>query len=352
MSSLNEQFSQRIVAHSDSLANAIVTKHYLQQPELAPRYGEKGQAKCLSDAHRHLTYLAEAMAVDHPSLFANYIAWGKVLLSGLGIPEADLAKNLQVIGEVLKEEISEMPISLIDDYIQAGLQQLPTLPSELSTFIKTAEPHADLANQYFEALLSGKRQIASQLILNAVNNGISIKEIYLYVFQRTQYEIGRLWQMNKVSVAQEHYCTAATQLIMSQLYAYIFASEKRGHTLVATCVGSELHEMGVRMVADFFEMEGWDTFYLGANMPPSGIIKELEERKAEVLAISATMTFHISAVTNLITTIRSNENFKSVKIMVGGYPFNVEPSLWQKVGADAYAKNADEAIKVANSLLN
>ena len=102
-----------------------------------------------------------------------------------------------------------------------------------------------------------------------------MKDIYLQVFQRSQYEIGRLWQMNKLTMAQEHYCSAATQLIMSLLYPRIFDTKKIGARLVAACVQGDLHEIGLRIVSDFFEIEGWDTFYLGANTPTSGILDTL-----------------------------------------------------------------------------
>jgi methanogenic corrinoid protein MtbC1 len=61
-------------------------------------------------------------------------------------------------------------------------------------------------------------------------------------------------------VAQEHYCTAATQLIMSQLSPRLFGRDRIGRRLVVTCVGDELYELGMHMVADFFEMEGWDAY--------------------------------------------------------------------------------------------
>ncbi|EDN69788.1 corrinoid protein [Beggiatoa sp. PS] len=105
------------------------------------------------------------------------------------------------------------------------------------------------------------------------------------------------------------------------------------------------------MVADFFEMEGWDTYYLGANTPTPSVLQELEERHAEVLAISATMTFHLRAVEELIAAVRSNKVFQHVKIIVGGYPFNLESALWKQVGADASAPNAKEAIVVAGTLV-
>ena len=107
-----------------------------------------------------------------------------------------------------------------------------------------------------------------------------MRDVYLHVFQRSQYEIGRLWQSNQISVAQEHLCTAATQLIMSQLYPFIFGTERRNRRVVAACVGGDLHEIGIRMVADFFEMDGWDTFYLGANVPITDIVQTVIDRRA------------------------------------------------------------------------
>ena len=119
----------------------------------------------------------------------------------------------------------------------------------------------ELAVSYLNTLLAGDSHLANQLILDAVRHGFGVKDIYLHVFQPCQQEIGRLWQMNRISVAQEHFCTVVTQTIMSQLYPYIFATEKNGRRLVATSVSGELHEIGMRMVADFLEMEGWTTYY-------------------------------------------------------------------------------------------
>jgi methanogenic corrinoid protein MtbC1 len=190
------------------------------------------------------------------------------------------------------------------------------------------------------------------MILDVVDGGASVREVYLHVFQPVQREIGRLWQTNQISVAQEHYCTAATQLIMSQLYPRIFGAERTGHRLVATCVGGELHEIGVRMVADFFEMEGWDTYYLGANTPTESVLSTLEERQPDVLGVSATITMHIGDVADLIGKVRDSAAGEEVRILVGGYPFNTAPELWRRVGADGFASNAQEATAVAGQWMS
>lgn len=211
--------------------------------------------------------------------------------------------------------------------------------------------YEQLMSDYLRLLLQGKRHESSQLIMDAVANEMPIKDIYLHVFQPAQHEIGRLWQTNEVTVAQEHFCTATTQLIMSQLYPYIFNQEKNGLRLLATCVGGELHEIGLRMVTDFFEMDGWDTYYLGANMPTEGILATIEKQKPNIVAISTSMPFNVGTVTQLIADIRGAAYADDVRILVGGRPFNVSPNLWQRVGADAYALDAEQALQTAAALV-
>lgn len=333
------------------LAEAVTGRHYERRPELARRYGLAGRAKCLQDAAYHLAYLSEAIAASAPDLFADYVGWAKVMLEGRGIPGEDLAVNLEVLRDVLRRELPAEAAEVAGRYVEAGLERLPELPAELPVTPSRDGQLGDLAAGYLDSLMRGERHVASRLVLDAVEGGVSVKDVYLHVFQRSQHEIGRLWQMNRLSVAQEHYCTAATQLIMSQLYSRIFSQRKNGRVLVATSVSGDLHEIGVRMVSDFFEIEGWDTFYLGANTPAPSLVQALRDREADVLALSATMSFHLRAVSDLIAAVRASDVGERVKILVGGYPFNVVPDLWRIVGADAVARDAQHALAVADRLV-
>lgn len=349
-SELNEAIGRMLDADRALLAEAVTARQYEAQPELAARYGAAGRVKCLQDANYHLSYLADAIASSSQALFADYIGWAKVMLAARGIPAIDLSRNLLIMSEVVRERLPQEMGPVVREYFEAGLDRLPALPSDLPPIFEDSAPHGDLAKKFLSSLLKGERHQASRLILDAVESGVEVKDIYLHVFQPSQREIGRLWQLNRVSVAQEHFCTAATQLIMAQLYPRIFRTEKNGRRIVATSIGGELHEIGVRIITDFFEMEGWDTYYLGANSPTQAILQALSDRRADVLAVSATMTFHIRAVENLITAVRESEDLKGVKILVGGYPFNIEPELWKRVGADAYASDASDAVATASSL--
>ncbi len=339
--------SQTITAHQTALAEAIVALQYRRQPELVARYGDAGRAKSSRDVAYHLAYLAEALAMERPALFAHYIGWATPMLASYNVPHGVLAVTLTCMREVLQEQLPASARETLAAYLEAGEQAMTQSALTVPSFLHADAPLHELAAAYLNLLLEGDRHAASQLILGVVGDGVAVRDVYLHVFQPTQYEIGRLWQINQISVAQEHYATAVTQLVMSQLYGHIFATEREGHTLVATCVGGELHEIGVRMVADFFEMAGWDTFYLGANTPLDSIRRTLLERQAHVLAISATISTHVSQVAHLIRALRESDA-GDTHIMVGGYPFNLVDDLWQQVGADGYAAHADSAISLAN----
>ncbi|MFP4427225.1 MAG: cobalamin B12-binding domain-containing protein [Alkalispirochaetaceae bacterium] len=208
-----------------------------------------------------------------------------------------------------------------------------------------------LARHYLDAVLDSDRHGATALVQDAVENGASVRDIYMTVFQPVQQLLGLLWQKSEISVAQEHFSTAVTQLNMSLLYSHIFTSEKNGRHLVATCVGGELHEIGVRMVADFFEMEGWDTYYLGANAPAESVVETVQRVGADILAVSTSMTYNIPEVIALIEKAKAADINPELRVLVGGRPFNTDKELWRRVGADLYAPDAQTAINVVNEAL-
>lgn len=345
-----QQLHHYIEQNRTPIVDTIVDRLYALFPAMQQRYGVIGRQKCVEDTNYHLMFLTEALAANSPKLFADYVGWVKALLAGLNIPAEDLAGNLQVIASVLMESAPNGTQDELREFIAAGLAPLSEEVPPALSYLDGADLYGELAKQYLQALLDSDRARASSLILDTVEAGASIKDIYLHVFQRSQYEIGMLWHRNKITIAHEHYCTAATQMIMSQLFTHFSLAPKNGRWMVATSVSGELHELGVRMVADFFEMDGWNTMFLGANTPPRSIVQALIERKADLLAISATMSFHVSRVAGLIDAVRAAPECEHIKIIVGGYPFNLAPNLWLQVGADGDGRSAQDAVDLAKRL--
>jgi len=209
-----------------------------------------------------------------------------------------------------------------------------------------------IASEYCACLLHGEREKARSLILETARSGTSIEDLYLSVLQPVQYEMGRLWEENRISVALEHFSTAVTQLIMAQLFPSLLSEHRNGYRLVACCIGNELHELGMRMVADFLEMEGWDTYFLGANTPNEAILSALEDHGAHCLAVSVTMTHHLKQAQGLVKALRHEPRLKDVKLLIGGYPFTRDESLHQDFDADGWGRDAREAARMAKLLMS
>lgn len=336
--------SPSISARIPVLAERAAAAHVAAAPVPPAPGGE-----LVGEFRSHLEHLASAALTAEPKLFSRYLDW------------AQLSRAHRPVASSLRSELATLRRTLVDAgappewpdalaILDAGLAQLADA-SAVPGSQRVEATCAPLARDYLDALLRHDRQAASRLILGAVQSGVGVRDIYLQVFQPVQWEIGRLWQINRISIAQEHFCTAATQLIISQLYPYLFTGERNDLTLVATCVAGELHEIGVRMVADFFEMEGWNTHYLGASMPAPDIVRTLAERRADVLCISTTLTTHLPIAADLIAAVRNDPATRSIQILVGGHAFSQAPELWRKLGADGFAPDAASAIRVARDLV-
>jgi MerR family transcriptional regulator, light-induced transcriptional regulator len=333
------------------LGKAIVESHYQVNPSLKKHYGKTGKQKCIDDAIIHLTYLQQAIDNESPELFEDYIRWAKTLFEGINLPLSHLKEHLEVMQLTLSKLIDPKAAQKASQIIAIAARVLDDVEVDVHSFLDPDAPFNELTKSYLAALLASDRSSACQLINAAIeDDGVSVQDIYLHVFQTAQREVGLLWQTGKISVAQEHFCTAATQLCMSQLYRYIFQSKKNGFKAVICCAEGELHEIGVRMVADLLEMNGWDAHYLGANTPRDSVMGYLEKQRPNLIGISATITSHLPEVVELIKKIRAQSG-QEVKIIVGGYPFNVDPQLWKQVGADASATNASTALEQAQILL-
>jgi len=339
---------QAIVANRDSLAEKIVARQFSLQSGLTPRNGNVERR--LADVKQHLDALSQSIATGRSALFVDYIAWAKVVHAARNIPIDDLTMNLEACYQTLAELPAEHG-PLAQQFVLDSLSCLPSLPDATRSFVSPERPLARLAREYLDALLRSDSCEATRLVSEALQNTTSVRDVYLHVFQRSQYEVGRLWQINQITVDEAHECTAATQQIMSQLRPAFSGVDRKDWRMVAACVRGDLHEIGARMVVDFFKMDGWDAEYLGANMRTDTIVNSVAAGKAHVLAISATLLADYSEVQQLIQAVRAHESCRGVCILVGGGPFNIAADLWRDVGADGFAPDGIRAVDLANRLV-
>jgi methanogenic corrinoid protein MtbC1 len=114
-------------------------------------------------------------------------------------------------------------------------------------------------------------------------------------------------------------------------------------------VSTETHDLGIHMIAELFRHSGWDTAYLGADIPHHDVVTFVATRKPDVLAVSATMVGHVHAISDLVAAVRSERRCAGVSVLVGGRPFTRNPSLAGFVGADGWATGPADALELCQS---
>lgn len=312
-------------------------------------FGDNERLELVFDLEMHLAFLGEALRLGVPQLFSEYATWTTQLLQTAGGDIDQLESCLDAIEAELRSTgtggwLDEMQMVLTEARSRMRTD-LPIVESHL----RADNPHCALATAFLDACLHLRRATAVAMVKDAAERGIPVDDIYLHVITPAMRELGRMWHLNQVTIGQEHYCTAVAQMVMAQLFPAIFDGDRRPlGRVVSVCVAGELHEIGARMVADLFEMNGWDTVFLGSDVPKSSIIDTLVETDAEVLAISATLAANLGHVSDLIDAVRQEPACAAVKVLVGGAAFAIEPSVWQRVGADGWAPDATDALTLAH----
>lgn len=299
-----------------------------------------------TDDSEHLRQLIAAIAASAPEVLMSYVDWARAVLTARNQPIANLCVQLSCLRDAVEQLVpsaTEVTSALIDRALERLLSQYV----EPEPACARESP----AGRYLACLLACDRRAAVQLVDTLIAGDLSVREVYLTVVQPAQHELGRLWQLDRLTVAQEHAATAVSQLVIARLYAtWMKPLPRDAPRAVVACVEGELHELGARMVADFLEMDGWDVSYLGASTPAAGVVRFVREQRSELLAVSASLGSHLRRVAELVRTLRAQADLAHVKVLVGGHPFYTAAALWTRLGADGFGTDAEDAVRVARSL--
>lgn len=170
--------------------------------------------------------------------------------------------------------------------------------------------------EYFDALITGNRDKCAEIVDSLQENKVELIDLYEKLFQRSMYRIGKLWNQNKITVAEEHIATYITDTLVDVVCSRLNKAEKKNKTIVVTCVEKEFHCIGAKIIVDYFEFLGWDVIMLGANTPVSELLKVIEDKKPDLIGISNSFYLNILRLLKFIETIQ--KKFPDQKIIVGG----------------------------------
>ena len=307
------------------------------------------------DTRYNIDFLYTAYLLDDDKIMEDYAAWLYQLMASVlkgkipaGKTEEYVLEHLGTIRESVQQTMRPAlkPILLhLLDVADAAVHRAAQQPMPP---VGTPSRYEAEVEQYMDNLLRHNGRRAASLIHEFTEQGIPLNDIYVEILAESMRRVGDLWHTAQITVDMEHYCTSVTQMAMAQLYPMLFSTQRKNKTLLCACPGTELHEMGARMVADLFENDGWDSVYLGAAVPEDAMLDAVETNHPDLIALSVTMPQHLMACRDVVNAIRAR--YPAARIAVGGKAFESTHDLWKQWPIDLYVTDARQLLQQANQL--
>ncbi len=185
---------------------------------------------------------------------------------------------------------------------------------------------------FYNNLTEGNKEACSNIVGILLEEGVDITDIYIDLFQKSLYRIGKLWDHNELTIPEEH---LATNIISSLIEKYSPSPiVSRNEKAIVTCIDKEFHEIGAKMVSKIFEMNGYKTYYLGASVPAKEIIKFIRQIDPQVIAISWGLYLNLARFLDVLDNI--TKMFVNKKIYVGGQALSGESDQLLKKYQNVY----------------
>lgn len=279
----------------------------------------------------------------------SYLAWLANVLEARAIPSEHLGLSLDWLAEFFISRMSENEGKIVAAALYAarvGFEQRDAIPLASP---KAADPWPDAA-KFEKALLHGDHQQTIDLVTHHMDEGHNIADIERYIIQPSLYEIGEKWQANKISVAQEHLATAIAQSVMTLGLLRSTPPAPNGKKALLGCVEGNHHVVGLRMVADSLILAGWETQYLGANVPTAAIVQQALAWRPDLVGLSVSFPHQLRVVRSVIEQMTAKFGDARPAVIIGGLAINRFNQIADALGADATCSDAHSAVKWAKSL--
>ena len=113
--------------------------------------------------------------------------------------------------------------------------------------------------------------------------------------------------------------------------------------VVIGVVEGDTHDIGKTLVRIMMEAGGIEVYDLGRDVPLDQFIEKAEELKADFIGMSTLMTTTMGGMETVINKLKERNIRHKYKVLIGGGP--ISQNFANKIGADLYAKDANEAVR-------
>ncbi len=327
-----------------------VNKKLTEHEKITQLIGKNPLEMMYNNHKHHIDFMINVFKLNNYEMLIRIIPWVFKSYHSHGFSYDYFVVVLETWKKAINKYLPKIEadeINTVYEWILKNHENMIHLSKKERLLLSKVSPEwIEIQKKFLSLLLQGDFESCIKLADEVVKSINDIKNFYIEVLQPSLYDVGNLWEVGKISVAEEHLASAIVNRIIAHLYTKFTKQKTRKGKVLITSTPNEFHEIGSRMVADLLELEGWEVFYLGANTPKEDVFTMAKKIRPKVIGISVSMPFNIDKAKDIIEQLRKDKDLKKIKVLVGGTAFNSFPELWRLIGADGWAQNAREAVEL------
>ncbi|MBE2221149.1 MAG: MerR family transcriptional regulator [Anaerolineae bacterium] len=170
--------------------------------------------------------------------------------------------------------------------------------------------------------------------------------VVLELLQKGLVRIGELWYENKATVQQEHFASALAMRRLNTLVTAAPPPNRPGKIMVA-CPADEHHVFAPLFLTLSLRYQGWETIYLGANVPRDYLESTIATAKPDVIVMTA-QQLHTAASLFVVAQFLQQEG---MMLAYGGRIFNQAPLLRRRIPGHFLGEQLETAVSQIDYLL-
>lgn len=208
----------------------------------------------------------------------------------------------------------------------------------------------ELLGKLSDAVLEMEEELAASLAQEAVANNVDAFEAIDKGLADGMYRAGKLFEEEEYFVPELLMCSDAMNAGLDILKPHIKVEEQaEKFKVIIGVIEGDTHDIGKNLVKLMLETSGFDIIDLGRDVAPQAFVDKARAEGAAIIAIGTLMTTTMDGMGEVITILKTENIRDQFKVIVGGAP--ISQSFADKIGADGYAGNAAQAVKLSKDLL-
>jgi corrinoid protein of di/trimethylamine methyltransferase len=215
--------------------------------------------------------------------------------------------------------------------------------------MNSKQSHDEYFSKLSEAVVEMDEDLAVSVSKAALDDGVDAYDAIEKGLSHGMARAGQLFEEEEYFIPELLMCSDAMYAGLEVLKPHLKKTVESRGTVVIGVIEGDTHDIGKNMVRIMFETGGFNVIDLGRDVTPQRFVDSARESKADIIALSTLMTTTMDGMGTVVKLLVEANLRDGVKVMVGGGP--ISPGFAKRIGADGYAVNAAEAVKVARELV-